>query len=60
MIISNWVERKLEEHRIKREKALIQQGIEIDFEKGRAYERELRNGNNNGAGDDDPLLKDAE
>ena len=57
MVISNWVERKLEERRIKREKALIQQG----FEMGREYERNLRNGKNNGAGDGDaPPPKDDE
>ena len=35
MVISNWVERKLEDRRIKREQAILAEG----FEKGRAYER---------------------
>ena len=60
MVISNWVERKLEERRIKREKELIQQGFERGFEKGRQHERALRNGKNNGAGDDEPPSKDDE
>ena len=57
MVISNWVERKLEERRIKREKELIQQGFERGFEKGREHERALRNGKNNGADDDEPSSK---
>ena len=40
MIISNWVERKLEERRIKREKALIAIGWKEGFEQGRAEGRE--------------------
>ena len=39
MVISNWVERKLEERRIKREKSLIEMGRKEGFEQGRAYER---------------------
>ncbi len=48
MVISNWVERKLEERRTNREQMLIKQGFEQGreqgreegFEQGRAYERE--------------------
>ena len=40
MVISNWVERKLEERRTNREQMLIKQGREQGFEQGRAYERE--------------------
>lgn len=43
VVISNWVERKLEERRVKREQALVeigrQKGIEEGIELGRAYER---------------------
>ena len=35
MIISNWVEKKLEERERKREQALIEQGREIGREEGR-------------------------
>jgi len=40
MVISNWVERKLEERRTNREQMLIEQGRKEGFEQGRAYERE--------------------
>ena len=52
MVISNWVERKLEDRKTKREQMLIAQGREEGieqgrkegrkegFEQGRAYERE--------------------
>lgn len=44
MVISNWVERKLEERRIRREQALIEQGriegMKEGIELGRALERE--------------------
>ncbi len=43
MVISNWVERKLEERRMKREETLIEmgrkEGRKEGFEEGRAYER---------------------
>ncbi len=43
MVISNWVERKLEERRIRREDAIREEGRaegrEEGFEQGRAYER---------------------
>ena len=67
MVIANWVERQLEERRIKREQMLIEQGRkegieqgrkegrkerqEEAFEQGRAYERERIA---NGNTDDDP------
>ena len=49
MVISNWVERKLEERRMKREESLIrigreegrEEGLKEGFERGRAYEREM-------------------
>ena len=63
MVISNWVEKKLEERRIKREQALFEQGRaeghtegraeghtegrKEGFEQGRAYERN-RIANENG------------
>ena len=51
MVISNWVERKLEERRTNREQMLIKQGREEGFEQGRAYERERIS---NGHSDDEP------
>ena len=51
MVISNWVEKRLEERRIKREQALFEQGRaegrKEGFEQGRAYERN-RIANENG------------
>ena len=65
MVISNWVERKLEERRVKREETLIEmgrregiaeglkkgenKGLEEGFLKGRAYERKLIIEERNGA-----------
>lgn len=51
MVISNWVERKLEERRTNREQMLIEQGRKEGFEQGRAYERERIA---NGRTDDEP------
>ena len=64
MVISNWVEKQLEDRRTKREQMLIEQGRkegleqgrkerqEEAFEQGRAYERErITNGHTS---DDDP------
>ena len=52
MVISNWVEKKLEERRLKREQALIEQGrkegIKEGFERGRVYERKLIDDEANG------------
>ena len=53
MVISNWVERKLEEHRTKREQMLIEQGRKEGFEQGRAYERERIEAESNGNVSDD-------
>ena len=39
MVISNWVERKLEERRTNREQMLIKQGREQGFEQGREQGR---------------------
>jgi hypothetical protein len=54
MVISNWVERKLEERRINREQMLIEQGRKEGFEQGRAYERERIQAETNGQASDDP------
>lgn len=54
MVISNWVERKLEERRINREQMLIEQGRTEGFEQGRAYERERIEAETNGQASDDP------
>lgn len=54
MVISNWVERKLEERRINREQMLIEQGRKEGFEQGRAYERERIEAETNGQASDDP------
>ena len=64
MVISNWVERKLEERRTNRDQMLIKQGREQGriegreegFEQGRAYEREriAAETNGNAPDDDDP------
>ena len=53
MVISNWVERKLEERRTKREQTLIEQGRKEGFEQGRAYERERIAAETNGKASDD-------
>lgn len=54
MVISNWMERKLEERRINREQMLIEQGRKEGFEQGRAYERERIQAETNGQASDDP------
>ena len=63
MVIANWVEKKLEERRIKREQMLIEQGRKEGreearkegFEQGRAYERErIMNEANGNTDDNDP------
>ena len=58
VVISNWVEKKLEERRLKRleafKSALLEQGRKEGFEQGRAYERERINTENNGKDPDDP------
>ena len=66
MVIANWVEKKLEERRIKREQMLIEQGRKEGrkeafergrkdgFEQGRTYERERIMNEANGNIDDDP------
>ena len=53
MVISNWVERKLEERRIKHEQMLIEQGRKEGFEQGRAYERKRIEDEANGKASDD-------
>ena len=40
MVISNWVERKLEERRTNRDQKLIEQGRKEGFEQGREEGRE--------------------
>ena len=50
MVISNWVERKLEERRLRREEAIRAEG----FEQGRAYERERIAAEANGDDIDEP------
>ena len=62
MVISNWVERKLEERRIRREDAIREEGRaegrvegrEEGFEQGRAYERKRIADEVNGKGFDMP------
>ncbi len=66
MVISNWVERKLEERRIRREDAIRAEGREEGraegrvegreegFERGRAYERKRIADEVNGKGFDMP------
>ena len=62
MVIANWVEKKLEERRIKREQMLIEEGRKEAFERGRkdgfeqgpAYERERIMNEANGNIVDDP------
>lgn len=57
MVISNWVEKKLEDRRIRREQTLIEQGrkqgLEEGFEQGRTYERERIEAETNGQATDD-------
>ena len=64
MVISNWIEKKLEERRIKHEQALIEQGrkegIKEGFEQGRAFERKLIDAESNGANGNGPSAKDEE
>ena len=62
MVISNWVERKLEEREKKRDEAFMAQvRAEVEeevrseaFEEGRAYERELIDAETNGDNSDEP------
>ena len=66
MVISNWVERKLEERRTNREQMLIEQGRKEGIEQGRkegreegieigrAYERERIEAETNGQASDEP------
>ena len=54
MVISNWVERKLEERRIRREDAIRAEGREEGFEQGRAYERKRIADEAKSAGLDEP------
>ncbi len=66
MVISNWVEKKLEERRLRRLAAIREQGREEGFEQGRkegreegfeqgrAYERERIEAETNGQASDDP------
>ena len=66
MVIANWVERQLEDRRIKREQMLIEQGRKEGFEQGReearkeafeqgrAFERERIEAEANGNASDDP------
>ena len=54
MVISNWVEKKLEERRLKRLAMIREQGRKEGFEQGRAYERERIKAETNGQASDDP------
>ena len=62
MVISNWVERKLEERRIKREQAIFEQGRqkgrEEGIEQGRALERERTVDESNGGDSDESQSKE--
>ena len=68
MVISNWVERKLEERRIRREDAIREEGRaegraegrEEGFEQGRAYERKRIADEANGKGFDVPPSENKE
>ncbi len=60
MVISNWVERKLEERRIKREQGLIDLGRKEGIELGRALERERIDAEVNGDDVDDQPSSDDE
>lgn len=53
MVISNWVEKKLEERRVKRLAMVREEGRREGFEQGRAYERERIEGKSNGNASDD-------
>ena len=57
MVISNWVEKKLEDRRLKQQEAFIatirEQGRKEGFEQGRAYERERIESEANGQNNDD-------
>ena len=53
MVISNWVEKQLEDRRTKREQMLIEQGRKEGLEQGRAYERERIEAEINGKSSDD-------
>ena len=58
MVISNWVERKLEDRRLRQQKEfadrLREEGRKEGFEQGRAYERERIQAETNGKASDDP------
>ena len=54
MVISNWVEKKLEERRLRRLALVREQGRKEGFEQGRAYERERIETEANGHASDDP------
>ena len=64
MVISNWVERKLEERRIRREDAIREEGRaegrEEGFEQGRAYERKRIADEAKSAGIDEPPTADTD
>ena len=64
MVISNWVERKLEERRVRREYAIREEGRvegrEEGFEQGRAYERKRIADEVNGADFDMPPSENKE
>ena len=68
MVISNWVERKLEERRIRREDAIRAEGREEGraegreegFEQGRVYERERIAAEANGKNFDEPPSENEE
>ena len=67
MVISNWVERKLEERERKRDEAFIAKvRAEVEeevrteaFEQGRAYERKLIDAETNGKDSDEQALTDS-
>ncbi len=55
MVISNWVEKKLEERRLRRLAEIREQGRQEGFEQGRAFERERIQAEANGhTSDDEP------
>ena len=58
MVISNWVERKLEERERKRDEAFMAQVRSEAFEEGRAYERKLIDAEANGDNNDEPPPSD--
>ena len=53
MVISNWVEKKLEERRLRQLAMVREEGRKEGFEQGRAYERERIEGKANGKAHDD-------